>query len=78
MQRDTRDIFKEKLADTYIDWQAYACMLLDLMVVAEIREKNFCEDSRWWYDQMMELDKCLTEKQKEYFSDVYEDWIGNK
>ena len=76
--RDPKEIFKEKLADTYIDWQQYCMMLIDVTVEAEIREKDFCQDSRWWYRRMIELDKHLTDEQKEYFGDVYEDWIDKK
>lgn len=74
-ERDPKEVFKEKLADTYIDWPAYTCMLLDLMVEAECREKDFCEDSRWWYENMKELDSHLTKEQINYFDMVYQDWI---
>lgn len=73
--RNPKEVFVEKLADTYIDWQTYACMLTDIMVEAEIREKDFCQDSCWWYNHMKVLDSNLTQEQKEYFDNVYRDWI---
>lgn len=77
-ERDPKEVFKEKLADTYIDWQKYCMMLIDVTVEAEIREKDFCQDSRWWYNKMIELDKCLTDEQQEYFGDVYQDWVDRE
>ena len=73
--RNPKEIFVEKLSDTYIDWQTYACMLIDLMVEAEIREKDFCDDSQWWYRHMKELDTHLTKEQRIHFDEVYEAWI---
>lgn len=73
--RNPKEVFVEKLSDTYIDWQMYACMLIDLMVEAEIREKDFCKDSRWWYNHIKELDKNLTNDQRIYFDEVYEAWM---
>ena len=77
-ERDPREVFKEKLADTHIDWQEYCMMLIDVTVEAETREKDFCQDSRWWYDKMTELDQNLTKEQRIYFDDVYVEWIENK
>lgn len=78
IERDSKEVFKEKLADTHIDWQEYCMLLIDVTVEAETREKDFCDDSRWWYNRMTELDQCLTDGQQEYFGDVYEAWIEKK
>jgi len=77
-KRDPKEVFKEQLADTYIDWQKYCMMLIDVTVEAEIREKDFCQDSLWWYNRMTELDKCLTDEQQDYFGDTYQDWVDRK
>ena len=73
--RDPKEVFKETLEGTYIDWPTYCCKLLDIMVVAECREKDFCEDSRWWMHRMKELDSTLTEEQQIYFDEVYQEWL---
>lgn len=75
IDRDPKEIFVEKLADTHIDWKEYCCMLINLTVAAEIREKEFCEQSIWWYNAINEIDEKLTTKQKQYFDQVFMDWL---
>jgi len=68
--------FKRLLEGELIDWKEHAMRLTDVMVAAEIREKEFCQESTYWMQAMNEMYKTLgyTEEQIEFAHQQYEKW----
>jgi len=71
--------FKHKLAGT-VDWKALAMHQMHLISQAEIREKNFCWESRYFYetDEAMIKELELNDGQREYMYEQYMTWLEEK
>lgn len=55
MSEEPKQKFKRLLEGELIDWKDYALRLTRMMCEAEIREKEFCPDSRYFYQAMEKL-----------------------
>ena len=79
-EEDTRDEFKHKLAGTEIDWKALAMYQCHLLCEAEMREKEFIFESRYFYEQDKKMMEALgfTEMQINRICDEYVEWIEER
>ena len=75
-----KEDFKHKLAGSEIDWKALAMYQCHLLCEAEIREKEFIWESRYFYEKDKEMLEGLdlTEKQIERICDEYIEWLEVK
>lgn len=69
--------FKRRLAGELIDWKEYAQYLQHNLSQAEMREKEFVWESRYFYEQDKQLSEemGLTEEEREYICDTYMEWL---
>ena len=80
MAEDKKQEFKRKLSGEPVDWKEYALYQIHALCEAEMREKDFCWESRYFYnqEQIMNEELGLTEEQRDAISDEYIKWLEEK
>jgi len=74
---EQKEEFLRVLAGTNINWKEYAMHLMHNISMAEIREKEFVWESRYFYEQDEATNKEMgfTDEQREYICDTYMEWL---
>jgi len=77
---EKKEEFKRKLSGEPVDWKEYAMHHIHVMCEAEMREKEFCWESRYFYEQekKMHSEMGLTEEQQDQITEVYVAWCETK
>lgn len=77
MAEDKKEEFKRKLSGEFINWKEYALYQIHTVCEAEMREKEFCPESRYFYERDIESTKAmnLTEEQRDYVCEQYVEWL---
>lgn len=80
VSEEPKQKFKRLLGGELIDWKEHALRLTDLHVKAELREKEFCPDSMYWYAETERLYKeaGYTEEQQDFLHEAYMKWHDEK
>ena len=78
--KDKKEEFKRRLSGELIDWKEYALHQMHIVTQAEIREKEFCWESRYFYERDEEANHAmgLTDEQREWVCDEYMKWLEKK
>ena len=78
--KEKKEEFKRRLSGELIDWKEYALHQMHIVTQAEIREKEFCWESRYFYERDEEANHAmgLTDEQREWVCDEYMKWLEKK
>lgn len=77
---DKKSEFKRKLSGEPVDWKEFAMHHVHLLCEAEMREKEFCWESRYFYNAEVKMNKemGLSEEQQNAVSELYVKWLEEK
>lgn len=77
MTEEKKEEFKRKLSGEPVNWKEYAMWQTHLFCEAEMREKEFCWESRWWMNAEKRMHKAMgiTEEESEAISEEYMKWL---
>jgi hypothetical protein len=78
--KEKKEEFKRRLSGELVDWKEYALHQMHIVTQAEIREKEFCWESRYFYERDEEANHAmgLTDEQREWVCDEYMKWLEKK
>lgn len=78
--KEKKEEFKRRLSGELVNWKEFALYQMHIITQAEIREKEFCWESRYFYDRDEEANTAmgLDEEQREFVCDTYMEWLEKK
>ena len=79
-EKKKKEEFKRRLSGELVDWKEYALYQMHIITQAEMREKEFCWESRFFYerDEAASKDMGLTDEQRNFVCDEYMKWLEKK
>ena len=77
---EKKEEFKRRLSGELVDWKEYALYQMHIITQAEMREKEFCWESRFFYerDEAANKEMGLDDEQREFVCDEYMKWLEKK
>lgn len=77
---EKKEEFKRRLSGELVDWKEYALHQIHIITQAEMREKDFCWESRFFYERDEEANVAmgLDDEQREWVCDEYMKWLEKK
>ena len=77
MTSEKKEEFVNKLKGEPVNWKEYSMWQIHMFCQAEEREKDFCWESRYFYNAEKVMNKAMgiTEEQSEAICDEYMKWL---